>query len=72
MGLSDFILIIDRLGILGVVLVILFVSVMFMGSVVDCYQFWHRVRRHRIRRRRAYRDKVKAEILMELHEERKK
>lgn len=70
MGLSDFIMLIDRLGIVGVIITIIFVGVMFIGSVVDIQQFWWRVRRHRQKRERAYRERVKAELLMEMHKER--
>lgn len=50
MGLGDFILIIDKLGILGIVIVLVFVLVMFAGAIVDIYQFaWVLRRMQRIR-----------------------
>ena len=40
MGLSDFILVIDKFGWLGIILVALFCLVQFIGSIVDIYQFY--------------------------------
>ena len=53
MGLGDFILIIDKLGWIGVVIVLVFVLIMFVGSVVDIYQFlWVFRRVHRQRQKK--------------------
>lgn len=48
MGLGDFILLIDKFGWLGIIVVILFCVIQFIGSIVDIWQFieFHR----RIRR----------------------
>ncbi len=47
MGLGDFIMIIDNLGLPGVILVVALVLVMLAGSIVDIYQFFWMVRRVR-------------------------
>ena len=68
MGLSDFILIIDKLGFFGVILVAVFLLIQFLASIVDIYQ-WLQFRRRgsRIKRNRE-KEKLRAEILHELYE----
>jgi hypothetical protein len=68
MGLGDFLMLIDRMGWFGVFLSGLFVAVMFMGSVVDIYQFMWVWMRRRQRINRAKYNRIKAEVLLELHE----
>lgn len=72
MGLGDFIFLVDKLGVFGLALTALFVFVMFAGSVVDIMQFWWRVKRFRHRRRRSEYNRIKAEVLMEQHEARRR
>lgn len=68
MGLSDFILLIDKLGVFGVVLTLLFLTVMSVGALVDIYQFLWVLKRVNTRRERAKYAKMRAQILMEIHE----
>lgn len=72
MGLGDFILLVNRLGLFGLIITIIFVSVMLMGSIVDIYQFLWRVKRHKKRRQRSLYNKIKSQVLMELHETNRK
>jgi hypothetical protein len=69
MGLQDFILLIDSLGLPGLLLVMAFVSVMIMGALVDIFQFLWVMKRIRSRRRRALLQKLKAQVLQEQLEE---
>jgi hypothetical protein len=68
MGLGDFILIIDKLGIFGVILTFIFLSVIFMGAMVDIFQFLWVMKRLRNRRSRAMYEKVKAQVLLDQYE----
>lgn len=68
MGLGDFILIIDKLGFVGVLFVVVFLSVMFIGSLVDIFQFIWVMKRLKVRRSRAVKERLKAEILLEHYE----
>ena len=65
MGLSDFILIIDRLGLFGIILVLSFILIMFFGALVDIYQFLWLLRRLKTRRARVQKESLKAIILKE-------
>lgn len=71
MGLGDFILLIDKLGIFGVILTLLFLAVMFVGALVDIYQFMWVIRRIKTRQERARYARMRAQILLELHEKQK-
>lgn len=69
MGLGDFILLIDKFGVFGLAVVFLFASVMFLGSLVDIYQFLWLIKRMKNRRKKRLREEIRAEILLELHQE---
>lgn len=71
MGLSDYILLIDRLGVFGVLIVTLFLLVMFVGSLVDIVQFAWMFKRAQKRRDRIQYNKIRAQVLLELHEREK-
>jgi hypothetical protein len=68
MGLGDFILIIDKLGVFGIVITLVFLLVMFMGALVDIYQFWWVIKRIQNRKERTQYAKVRAQVLLEMHE----
>ena len=70
MGLGDFIMIIDKLGLFGVIITLIFLLVMFMGALVDIYQFMWVIKRVQTRRERAQYAKIRAQVLLELHEKR--
>lgn len=60
MGLGDFIFLIDKLGWWGIVLVILFCLVQFIGSIVDIYQFLDFQKK--LRRKKKFSAKASANI----------
>lgn len=68
MGLGDFILIIDKLGLFGLVIVFVFIVVMFVGAIVDIFQFWWVISRLKKKRHRSIESKIRAKLLLELHE----
>jgi heme/copper-type cytochrome/quinol oxidase subunit 2 len=72
MGLGDFIMLIDKLGIWGILITLIFCSVMFMGSIVDIYQFLWRYRRWNKKRKQAEINKIRALILLEMHDKMEK
>ena len=72
MGLGDFIMLIDKLGMAGIVITLAFVLVMFMGSVVDIYQFLWRFNRWRKRKETKKLNQLRAQILLELHDQKEK
>jgi hypothetical protein len=72
MGLGDFIMLIDKLGVFGVIITLIFLLVMFMGALVDIYQFLWVIKRVQNRRVRALHSKIRAQVLNEIFEERKK
>jgi hypothetical protein len=57
MGIADFILLIDKFGWLGIIVVILFCVIQFIGSIVDIYQFVDFQRR--LRRSNKIKKKIK-------------
>ena len=68
MGLSDYILLIDKLGVFGVLIVTVFLIVMFVGSLVDIVQFAWMYQRAQKKKERMQYNKIKAQVLLELHD----
>jgi UPF0716 family protein affecting phage T7 exclusion len=72
MGLGDFILVIDKLGVIGLIVTLICVFFMVMGSFVDLVQgFWLWKRWRKRQKQREY-NSMKAQILFEMHEGKKK
>ena len=65
-------MLIDKLGMAGIVITLAFVLVMFMGSVVDIYQFLWRFNRWRKRKETKKLNQLRAQILLELHDQKEK
>ena len=68
MDISLFQLLIAKLGALGFTLGMLCFVVMMMGSVIDILQFWWVVRRLAKKRERLKYDRIRAQVLLEIHE----
>lgn len=72
MGLGDFITLVNEFGIAGLIVSGFFVGVMFVGAIVDILQFWWVMKRHKARRERQLHSKIRAQLLLELHEQQSK
>lgn len=68
MGLGDFIMLIDKLGLFGLIFTLICIFFMVMGSVVDLVQGFWLWKRWRKKRRSVEYNAMKAQILLEMHE----